>query len=216
MQSIMAKPSNGIARIRKMAPELGVYLNKSYYDNLKISEDKFFNFDNAPTLKYCTVIRDSANLWFKIAAKEHFKVLKPSFFNEKATAPFLVIMEMDPDAITPFTLLHESLHEAMQIPLESSYQNKVYLNTNAQVFKQLNILSMKTELPELIFTISLRHIILREGQSRVKYLLDAVDEKAPCQPGAPKKAKKSLVNHELEPRVVPADAEEEAIFRALE
>jgi hypothetical protein len=151
--------------------------DKSAFAELKMSEDKFFNFAIGPSLKYCTVLNGASNVSFNVAVKENFTLTSVNSVNDRATAPCLVLLNVDPEAVTPFSLLLSALSDKLATPLEWQYQNKVYLNTSRQVFKQLQTLtSEELERPQLLFTVELRHIILRENIARIKFLLVAVDE----------------------------------------
>ena len=98
------------------------------------------------------------------------------YINPKSTAPYLVKLKADSDAITPFSLLKEALHRNLGTVVDCWYENMAYLNTDKNVFKQLQTFTNDGE-QQLAFSIAVRHIIFHDGQNPcVKYLLQVVDK----------------------------------------
>ena len=96
--------------------------------------------------------------------------------NPKSTAPYLVKLKVDSDVVTPFSLLKEVLQRNLGTVVDCWYENMVYLNTDENVFKQLQTFTNDGE-QQLVFSIAVRHIIFHDGQNpRVKYLLQVVDK----------------------------------------
>jgi hypothetical protein len=213
----------------KMAQfDIGAYLTKEFYDKVVVGEDKSYIFSNSPDVKYRLATIDSNSISFKVLVDGNFKLVCPKKFNEKAVAPMLVLLEVDPVSVSPFSLLQDSLEEKMGCQLNSSYANQVYLNTDMQVFKHLQAILADGVKPDLIFTITLRHILMRsEGMPRMKFILAAADKRSAAKrSGATKKvaAKKSkqVVNNETKqckedpaPQV-DLDHQLNEIFRELE
>lgn len=158
---------------------IACYLEKAFYNNISIGEDKFYTFATGPAVKYRSVTQDSASVAFKVAVQGNFKLIRPKSINVMASAPMLVLLEVDPQAVTPFSLLQEALEDSMQCVLNSGIGNLKYLNADLKVFHQLEILNADEASPELVFTITLRHILMRDGAPRMKFVLAAVDTRSP-------------------------------------
>ncbi len=123
--------------------------------------------------------------------------VEKKYINPKSTAPYLVKMEVASGTVTPFGLLKESLQRDLGTNVDCWYENMAYLNTDENVFKQLQAFTKDGE-QHLIFTITVRHIIFHDGQNpRVKYLLQAVDQvKKPKRRSAGKKSRVPKLNIE--------------------
>ena len=85
------------------------------------------------------------------------------YINPKSTAPYLVKLKVDSDAIMSFSLLKEALQRNLGTVVDCWYENMAYLNTDGE--------------RQLLHTIEVRYIIFHDGQNpRVKYLLQVVDK----------------------------------------
>ena len=112
---------------------------------------------------------------------QHFLPFEKQYINPKSTAPYLVKLEVASDSITPFSLLKEALQRNLGTVVDCWYENMAYLNTDENVFRQLQALINYGE-QQLLFSIVVRHIIFHDGQNpRVKYLLQAVDKVQKCK-----------------------------------
>ena len=150
------------------------YLDEAFYRNISTSKDKTFDFADDKSIKYRTVVNGMSDVSFQVKMR-HFVPFEKQHINPKSTAPYLVKLKVDSDAITPFSLLKEALQRNLGTVVDCWYENMAYLNTDENVFKQLHIL-IKYEEQQLHFTIAVRHIIFHAVQNpRVKYLLQAVD-----------------------------------------
>ena len=106
-------------------------------------------------------------------------------------------LKVDSDVVTPFSLLKEVLQRNLGTVVDCWYENMAYLNTDENVFKQLQTFTNDGE-QQLLFSIVVRHIIFHDGQNPcVKYLLQVVDkvQKCKCQ-SAGRKSKVPKLNIE--------------------
>ena len=151
------------------------YLDEAFYRNISTSEDKTFDFADGKSIKYRTAINGTSDVSFQVKTGQ-FVPFEKQYINPKSTAPYLVKLKVDSDVVTPFSLLKEALQRNLGIVVDCWYENMAYLNTNENVFKQLQTFTNDGE-QQLLFSIAVRHIIFHNGQNlHVKYLLQAVDK----------------------------------------
>ena len=151
------------------------YLDEAFYRNISTSEDRTFNFSDGKSIKYCTAINGMSDVSFQVKMR-HFVPFEKQYINPKSTAPYLVKLKVDLDAITPFSLLKEALQRNLGTVVDCWYENMAYLNTDENVFKQLQTFTNDGE-QQLLFTIVVRHIIFHDGQNpHAKYLLQVVNK----------------------------------------
>ena len=151
------------------------YLDEAFYRNISTSEDKTFDFADGKSIKYRTAVNGTSDVSLQVKTGQ-FVPFEKQYINLKSTAPYLVKLKVDLDAITPFSLLKEALQRNLGTVVDCWYENMAYLNTNENVFKQLQTFANDGE-QQLLFSIAVRYIIFHNGQNpRVKYLLQAVDK----------------------------------------
>ena len=151
------------------------YLDEAFYRNISTSEDKTFDFADGKSIKYRTAVKGTSDVSFQVKTGQ-FVPFEKQYINPKSTAPYLVKLKVDSDAITPFSLLKEALQRNLGTVVDCWYENMAYLNTDENVFKQLQTFANDGE-QQLLFSIAVRYIIFHNGQNpRVKYLLHAVDK----------------------------------------
>ena len=151
------------------------YLDEAFYRNISTSEDKTFDFADGKSIKYLTAVNGTSDVSCQVKTG-HFVPFEKQYINPKSTAPYLVKLKVDSDAITPFSLLKEALQRNLGTVVDCWYENMVYLNTDENVFKQLQTFTNDGE-EQLHFTIEVRHIIFHAGKNpHVKYLLQVVDK----------------------------------------
>ena len=151
------------------------YLDEAFYRNISTSEDKTFDFADGKSIKYRTAVNGTSNVSFQVKTGQ-FVPFEKQYINPKSTAPYLVKLKVDSDVVTPFSLLKEALQRNLGTVVDCWYENMAYLNTDENIFKQLQTFTNDGE-QQLLFSIAVRHIIFHDGQNpRVKYLLQAVDK----------------------------------------
>ena len=151
------------------------YLDEAFYRNISTSEDKTFDFADGKSIKYRIAVNGTSDVSFQVKTGQ-FVPFEKQYINPKSTAPYLVKLKVDSDAITPFNLLKEALQRNLGTVVDCWYENMAYLNTDENVFKQLQTFANDGE-QKLLFSIAVRYIIFHNGQNpRVKYLLQAVDK----------------------------------------
>lgn len=171
---------------------IGCYLEKAFYSRLVLGQDKFFTFKDGPALKYRIGTINGEKVGFKVAVRDNFRLVTPSKnLTRPSTTPLLVLLAADPHTVTPFSLLCNEMAEQLGEAVEFSYNGEAYLNTEERVYRQLEKLTADGAQPELIFTITLRWVLLREGCARAKFILSAVDDvasqcAAKCKAAEPK------------------------------
>ena len=139
------------------------YLDEAFYRNISTSKDKMFDFADGKSIEYCTAVNGTSDISFQVKMG-HFMPFKKQYINPKSTAPYLVKLMVDLDAITPFNLLKEALQRNLGTVVDCWYENMVYLNTNENVFKQLQTFTNDGE-QQIVFPIEVRHIIFHAGQN---------------------------------------------------
>ena len=154
------------------------YLYEAFHRNISTNEDKTFGFADGKSIKYCTAINGMSNVSFQVKMG-HFVPFE-KYINPKSTAPYLVKLKVDSDSITPFSLLKEALQKNLGTVVDCWYENMAYLNTDENIFKQLQTFTNDGE--QLVFSIAVCRIIFHAGQNPwVKYLLQAVDKVQKCK-----------------------------------
>ena len=156
------------------------YLDEAFYKIISTSEDKTFDFADGKSIKYRTAVNGTSDVSFQVKTGQ-FVPFEKQYINPKSTAPYLVKLKVDSDVVTPFSLLKEALQRNLGTIVDCWYENMAYLNTDENVFKQLQTITNDDE-QQLLFSIAVRHIIFHDGQNpRVKYLLQAVDKVQKCK-----------------------------------
>ena len=156
------------------------YLDEAFYRNISTSEDKTFDFADGKSIKYCTAVNGMSDVSLQVKTGQ-FVPFEKQYINPKSTAPYLVKLKVDSVAITPFSLLKEALQRNLGTVVDCWYENMAYLNTDENVFKQLQTFANDGE-QQLLFSIAVRYIIFHNGQNpRVKYLLQVVDKVQKCK-----------------------------------
>ena len=112
------------------------YLDEAFYRNISTSKDKMFDFADGKSIKYCTAIIGMSDVSFQVKTGQ-FMPFEKQYINLKSTAPYLVNLKVDSDVVTPFSLLKEVLQRNLGTVVDCWYENMAYLNTNENVFKQL-------------------------------------------------------------------------------
>ena len=143
------------------------YLDEAFYRNILTSKDKTFDFADSKSIKYRTAVIGSENVSFQVKT-QHFLPFKKQYINPKSSAPYLVKLMVASDSITPFSLMKEALEKHLGTIVDCWYENMAYLNTDENIFKQLQALINYRE-QQLLVSIAVRHIIFHAGQNpRVK------------------------------------------------
>ena len=117
------------------------YLDEAFYRNISTSEDKTFDFADGKSIKYRTAVNGMSDVSLQVKTGQ-FVPFEKQYINPKSTAPYLVKLKVDSDAITPFSLLKEALQRNLGTVVDCWYENMAYLNTDENVFKQLQTLPM--------------------------------------------------------------------------
>ena len=112
------------------------YLDEAFYRNISTSEDKTFDFADGKSIKYRTAVNGTSDVSLQVKTGQ-FVPFEKQYNNPKSTAPYLVKLKVDSDAITPFSLLKEALQRNLGTVVDCWYENMAYLNTDENVFKQL-------------------------------------------------------------------------------
>jgi len=182
------------------------YLEKSFYNKIVVGEENIYEFSDGPLVKYRPVTFDGAKASFIVATTYgQFDLVTPLRIMEHAKTPMLVKLRVDPKATTPFTLLRAALEEKIGGQLDSTFQDTAYLNTDRDTFNQLRALNVDGA--KLIFTVTVRHIHMRAGLPRIKYVLSAVDKQHVAKKRKikeeTKKTKAPLISENMAEFVVP-------------
>ena len=132
------------------------YLDEAFYRNISTSEDKTFDFADGKSIKYRTAVNGTSNVSFHVKTGQ-FVLFEKQYINPKSTAPYLVKLKVDSDVVTPFSLLKEALQRNLGTVVDCWYENMAYLNTDENIFKQLQTFTIDDE-QQLVFSIMVRHM----------------------------------------------------------
>jgi len=127
------------------------YLEASFYKNVCLGEDKFFNFPDGKSIKYRQVFNGEGDMSFLVLAE---KYLLAQTVNDRAKAPHLVKLELTPgsQAYSVFYLVKDAIDSQLDEEVEYCYNNYAYLNVGTEVFDEL-LRKCSDDAPPVVITV---------------------------------------------------------------
>jgi hypothetical protein len=151
----------------------------NFFNNIKISEEKEFQFATSFNVKYREVSINEEKVSLVVAASVgDFAIITPKNFNYSAKSPFLVTIKIPTSGSSPFLDLKKVLEAQLARPVDSSYNDSVYMNVGGKVFNKLKgIVRGGCEGP-IDFMVQLNHITFGKGNPRAKFQLMNVEDRS--------------------------------------